>query len=216
MFTQQPTRTFRRQQAFFISALLHIVVLAWLVRQPRPIFVKPSLLAHGIWQNSSVVYIAEQKSPETIAGSREVPRARSSAVTYVRRNRQKRSPETQEVRVAQAAAQSPQQPSTAGSPYGSQLEGLALGHEVRPALPLIFPDPPIARSELPVEARGDVIIEVTIDVLGNVIGTKLLQGIGYGIDEVVVSTVQKWRFRPATQDGTAIPSQQDVYFHFPT
>jgi len=67
-----------------------------------------------------------------------------------------------------------------------------------------------------VEARGDVIVEITIDILGNVVGTKLLQGIGYGVDDVVLATVQKWRFRPATEDGAAIPSQQDVHFHFPS
>jgi hypothetical protein len=26
--------------------------------------------------------------------------------------------------------------------------------------------------------------------------------------------LENWRFRPATRDGVAIPSKQDVYFHF--
>jgi len=38
---------------------------------------------------------------------------------------------------------------------------------------------------------------------------------GYGVDEKVLATLQKWHFTPATQDGIAIPSQQYVYFHFP-
>jgi protein TonB len=103
----------------------------------------------------------------------------------------------------------------AGSPYGSLYEAMQAGREVRPALPTIFPDPPIVRSELAPEIQGDVIVEVTIDTFGEVIDTKLLNGIGHGIDEQVVATLRNWRFKPATIDGVAIPSKQDVHFHFP-
>jgi hypothetical protein len=49
-----------------------------------------------------------------------------------------------------------------------------------------------------------------------VVESKLLKTIGYGIDQKVLATLQNWHFTPATQDGVAIPSQQDVYFHFPS
>jgi protein TonB len=59
-------------------------------------------------------------------------------------------------------------------------------------------------------------VEVTIDSAGVVIETKLLKAIGYGIEEKVIAAVQRWRFRPATRDGSPIPSKQDVHFHFPS
>jgi TonB family protein len=103
----------------------------------------------------------------------------------------------------------------AGSPFGSQYDGITVGHEVKPALPVSGDRPSVSRSELPNGVQGDVIVEITIDVQGNVVQTKLLKTIGYGIDQKVLATLQTWHFTPAMQDGVAIPSQQDVYFHFP-
>jgi hypothetical protein len=48
-----------------------------------------------------------------------------------------------------------------------------------------------------------------------VVQTKILQAIGYGIDQKVVAALQEWRFRPATRNGVAIPSKHDVHYHFP-
>ncbi len=72
------------------------------------------------------------------------------------------------------------------------------------------------RSLVPTGIQGDVIVEVTIDASGSVAETKLLRSFGYGVDERVVETVRNWRFRPATRDGVAIASKQDVHYHFPS
>jgi TonB family protein len=113
------------------------------------------------------------------------------------------------------SAKSPAQASLAGSPFGSVSQGPLTGHEVRPALPLVFPDPAVARSEVPPGVEGSVIVEITIDDHGTVIETRVLQALGYGIEEKVLAALRNWRFTPATIDGRAIPSQQDVYFRFP-
>jgi protein TonB len=78
-----------------------------------------------------------------------------------------------------------------------------------------FPDPHVSRSELPPGVAGDVVVEITIDEAGNIVNRKILQTIGYGIDEKVLATLENWRFRPATRFGMPIPSRQDVHFHFP-
>jgi hypothetical protein len=49
-----------------------------------------------------------------------------------------------------------------------------------------------------------------------VVQTKLLQGIGYGIEQKVLSVLQRWHFRPASKDGATIASQHIVYFHYPS
>jgi protein TonB len=84
-----------------------------------------------------------------------------------------------------------------------------------PALPLVFPDPVIYPWQL-ANVRGDVIVEVTIDTQGNVTETRVLQSLQNDIDEKVVATLKGWRFKPATVDGVAISSRQDVHFHFPS
>jgi outer membrane biosynthesis protein TonB len=35
------------------------------------------------------------------------------------------------------------------------------------------------------------------------------------VDAKVLTAVRNWRFRPATKNGIAIASKQDVYYHFP-
>jgi len=80
----------------------------------------------------------------------------------------------------------------------------------------VFPDPAVFPWQVPNGLTGDVIVEVTIDEQGAVTETKLLQSLKPDIDEKVVATVRNWRFRPATVDGVAISSRQDVHFHYPS
>ena len=104
-----------------------------------------------------------------------------------------------------------------GSLYGARIPGAPLtGHEIIPALPQVFPDPSISRADLPPGVTGDVIVEVTIDEHGNVIETKLVRGIGYGIEDRVLATLRQWHFRPASKDGVTIASQHIVTFHYPS
>jgi TonB family protein len=84
-----------------------------------------------------------------------------------------------------------------------------------PALPLIFPDPAIFPWQLS-NVQGDVVVEVTIDEHGNVTNTRVLQSLRQEIDQKCVETLIGWRFKPATLEGMAIASRQDVHFHFPS
>jgi TonB family protein len=104
-----------------------------------------------------------------------------------------------------------------GSLYGARIPGAPLtGHEIIPALPQVFPDPAVSRADLPSGVQGDVIVEVTIDEQGNVVETRLIRGIGYGIEDRVLATLRQWHFRPASKDGVTIASQHIVTFHYPS
>jgi TonB family protein len=104
----------------------------------------------------------------------------------------------------------------AGLPTGSSFNGAITGTEALPAIPLVFPDPTIYPWQLGKGLQGDVVVEVTIDERGNVTGTRLLESLSDDIDQKVVAAVRQWRFRPATVEGRAITSRQDVHFHFPS
>lgn len=106
--------------------------------------------------------------------------------------------------------------SKAGSPLGTVVDGPLSGHEVHVAYPIIYPDPPVNRAELPRDLAGDVVIEVTIDSQGNVVETKIVQRIGHGIDEKIEATLRHWHYQPATLDGAPVASHHDVHFHFPS
>jgi TonB family protein len=200
----------KRGLALAGSFVLHCVALALLVWRPAHL-VTPNVVLRGQEGTSSVVvYLPSREAiPFQLVAqahsSLRVPRPKKRLVV------QAKAPNA-----AEESTGSTTKTTQAGSLYGSQTSGLTLGHEVRPALPVSGDRPSVSASELPNGIQGDVIVEITIDVKGNVVESKLLKTIGYGIDQKVLATLQNWHFTPATQDGVAIPSQQDVYFHFPS
>jgi TonB family protein len=196
-----------------VSVALHCLVLwvlFWIA--PRTAFVKPSSIKKGDRGTATLVYLAPKGPTQEIAVA-----SRKNALIFLKAARVKKQ------REHSFKPQPPEKPreteiaaATAGSPYGSVSDGLTTGADVRPAIPTLFPDPPNLRSGVPYGVQGDVVVEVTIDAQGNVIETRLLKTIGYGVEEKVMETVRNWHFRPATRDGVAIPSKHDVLYHFPS
>ena len=194
------------------SLSLHALALGLLLYRPEPQILSPSLLQkgnHGVSQteiflSNADLHSAIDEPSQTVASAARVQLPRKQ------RNATPPRPE----REREVAVNHPEQ--KAGVPDGTMYAGAFSGHDVRPALPEVFPDPQVARAELPAGLEGDVVVEVTIDSNGTVIGTKLLQGLHPPIEQKVLATVQQWRFKPATRDGVPIPSRQDVHFHFPS
>jgi protein TonB len=115
-----------------------------------------------------------------------------------------------------AATQPGLRPGMPGYVLGSLTTGFANEHDVKIALPVFYPDPPVVRAKLPDWVRGDVIVEVTIDENGKVSQTRVLQTVGYGLENTIAETLRSWRWVPAKVDGVAVASRQDVHFHFPS
>jgi TonB family protein len=186
-----------RANSIIGSLLLHVIVLTLCLYRP-PIFVKPSSVAWGQHGRSEALVYTPQAQFER----QPVPKK----LLVLLKAKHKPLPE-----IAKAAVELPR----AGTPVGSLYHGPGSGSEAKPALPMVFPDPTIFPWQLN-GLQGDVIVEVTIDEQGSVTQTKILQSLKDEIDEKVVTTLKNWRFRPATVDGVAISSRQDVHFHFPS
>jgi len=197
MFEVPKPRNRARGAWLVLSFLVHASAVAvWLGRPP--VFVEPSSVAWGFRGTSAnLVYFPALRKPDKI----------SEKLNWRHKKRQKR-PNPPVSKTSESAAR-------AGSENGSFLLGLASGRQATPALPVFFPDPDIRPAQLNGLA-GDVIVEVTIDEKGSVTGTHVLQSLEAGVDERVIATLKTWRFRPASVDGTAISSRQDVHFHFPS
>jgi periplasmic protein TonB len=82
------------------------------------------------------------------------------------------------------------------------------------ALTTYSPSPAPDLSALPHGVQGDVVVDVTIDSTGKVSDLAVLHSLGYGIETSVIGTLKTWVFRPATRDGTPVPSVQELHFHF--
>lgn len=67
------------------------------------------------------------------------------------------------------------------------------------------------------EIQGTVKIKVFIDKKGIVTNAELVEGIGYGCDEIAIMTVKYTRFKPAILAGVPVNSQLifDVVFSIP-
>jgi TonB family protein len=89
-------------------------------------------------------------------------------------------------------------------------------HEIKNALPVFTPEPPILHGDVPEEARGkDVVLNVVINDQGSIVQVQVVQGIGYGVERAIVDTLRQWVYVPAKFNGMAIASQQQLHFHFP-
>lgn len=188
------------------SALLHALVLAGI------------LYRHAPW-------IAPMRLPGTAHGSRlelTYSPGRAPVRTSVRHPRS----------APQIAAASTPQPSftpllvqavppspNSASPSSAQPDAVAgadaLGDgNVSIALAAFFPAPKPNLSVLTRGTSGDVILDVVIDSTGKIADIKITSGLGHGIDETVIATVQQWIFHPATKDGQPIASEQELRFHY--
>jgi TonB family protein len=90
-------------------------------------------------------------------------------------------------------------------------------HQIKTALPVFTPDPPILHGEVPELARGkDVVLEVVIDDQGSIVQVEVLNAVGYGVEDSIIQTLRRWIFVPAKVNGFAIASRRQLRFHFPS
>lgn len=188
----------RKSTYSILGSLLLEATVAFVCVYHPPIFVKPSSVAWGQRGISeALVYSAPAQVQLHTPPKRTLLRLKTKPML---------KPEV---------AKNEVEPARAGTPIGSLYHGPGSGSEAKPALPLVFPDPAVYSWQLR-GLQGDVIVEVTIDEQGRVTETRILQSLQEDIDDKVIATLKSWRFTPATVDGVAISSRQDVHFHFPS
>ena len=217
--TSVPTisSVFRRYRAVGVSVATHLAVLAVLVfHNPRVIDLSPAWLAYGDGAHTyKLLYLPAGANNDDKPDAARLLFPPRVSKPRPRSQPSKPAPEPQQVIVI-ADAEAGDHNTRAGSPLGTMIDGPITGHEVHVAYPVVYPDPPVERAELPRDLQGDVVIEVTIDSQGNVVETKIVQAIGHGIDEKIEATLRRWHYQPATLDGTPVASRHDVHFHFPS
>ena len=214
------------QLAKYCSVAAHGLLLLWLLHPATPRLVAPAFVVHGdhgvqiahiYWPDHPTPGAPDVSPGTSAADSRQ---QLNSHLTWKRRSKAAKTAERELPRPRiglddqTSAPGQAAQARAAGSPLGTVLEGPLSGEEVRPALPVVSPDPRVAPDELG-SLQGDVIVEVTIDEKGNIIQKVVLQSLAPAIDGKVLEALENWRFRPATRNGVAIASKQDVYYHFP-
>jgi Gram-negative bacterial TonB protein C-terminal len=229
MFSQlssQASRTQRR--VVWVSAVLHLVLLAWILSPPEPRLLTAYSVRLGRNGTSPTRLYWPNRNPDESNGS-----SPESATEVYRRQRLahrrliwKQNPLLAKLSppypLAPPDAQQKSQVSTisnlghgapAGLPYGTLGRGPSFGDEIRPALPVATSDPVVYPWELP-DSAGNERIEITIDERGEIVRKLVLESLGSAIDNKCLAALENWRFHPATHNGTPIPSKQDAIFPF--
>jgi TonB family protein len=210
MFSQlHPAAPKRQSASLSISLAIHLLFLGWLLHSPAPIFVAPLSVAKGQSGTSLTrIYFGgdsgvTQEQPKQLT-LRRLPKIASPHRLEPPAAKREAGNEIAAVRPGGPAA---------GSLYGSLAYGTFTGPEIRPALPIVSPDPAFGSDAAGIQ--GDVIVEITIDETGAIVQKIVIQSLGPAVDQKVLAALESWRFTPASKNGVPIPSKQDVYYHFP-
>src|SRR5206468_1430965 len=99
--------------------------------------------------------------------------------------------------IGKPVAASPRSPKHAAAPAAPNpdattgADSLGSGN-INIALASYFPTPKPDLSTLPHGTKGDVILDIVIDTTGKIADIKMTSGLGHGIDETIIATVQQW------------------------
>ncbi len=229
MYSHPDSLDFKAKQSlpFLASLSLQFALLAALCCIPVSQMYGPSLRSN-VARSSSITPIYFHKDAVTVAPAPEpAPLTAQPAPELPSASTPKTAPE------ANAEAETTAD-STAGDSSGDgEGQGLApfpswrmnatptgfagMHHQIKNAMPVFTPEPPILHGKVPESARGkDLVMEVLIDDQGSIVTAQVLQGVGYEIESSVVQTLRRWIYIPAKINGVAVASRQKVHFHFPS
>jgi TonB family protein len=103
------------------------------------------------------------------------------------------------------------------SGFGDETAGTQMKRTSAPAADrfkpmeiLSVPKPQYTDEARAKKVEGDVVLQVVFLASGDVRVLKVVQGLGYGLDEAAESAARQIRFRPAQQDGQPIDSTANV------
>jgi TonB family protein len=204
------------------SLLAHGALLLWMLQGPRPMILTPTSLKAGIENGAVTQLYWPNRGGESATSSEAETNKRMSQTALLnwrpphetKHRRHGLAVSTEDAQTQHPTEQASSLPPV-GSPFGSSAFGADSGADVRPALPVVSRDPFVSLGEVG-GAEGDVVVEITIDEKGNIVEKKVVRSLNPVVDMKVLAALEAWRFQPATKNGIAIESKQDVSYHYPS
>ena len=86
--------------------------------------------------------------------------------------------------------------------------------DIHPAFPVFSPHPPVSDRSLLPNSEQKIVVDVSVDALGQVVSESLVKGLGNSLDKIVLETVKTWRFQPATLNGKPVATEAELIFPF--
>lgn len=89
-----------------------------------------------------------------------------------------------------------------------------IGGNVSPPRVLAMPQPSYDRQAKSEQISGKVLVYLQVDQEGNPDNIRILHPLGFGLDEMAVDTVSRYKFAPATENGTPVRVEMNVEVNF--
>jgi periplasmic protein TonB len=203
----KPATTVRRDPTYVVgSTLLHLLVIGGLIHQHAS-WIAPIRLPGNEHGSNLLLTYSPGRAPVQATTPNPRTQPKQATATTPLPTTPTPTPKTSVVSPNSQSPASAQPDSAAGA------DSLGSGN-INIALASYFPPPKPDLTPLPKGTKGDVILDVVIDSTGKIADIKMTSGLGHGVDENVIATVQQWTFHPATKDGQPVASEQELHFHY--
>ena len=203
----KPVATSRRNPFLpTASVVLHLLLIAILVHQSASWIAPLKLPGSKSGHNLLLTYSPGRAPIQTTAPNPKTQPKQAQAASPLPK------PPVAKLKDA-ATSPNSQAPSSTQPDSTAGADSLGEGN-INIALANYFPTPKPDLAPLPHGTKGDVILDIVIDTAGKVADIKMTSGLGHGIDETIIATVQQWTFHPATKDGQPVASEQELHFHY--
>jgi TonB family protein len=104
-----------------------------------------------------------------------------------------------------------------GNSSGPGAEGVAaepLRAGMQPPVAIYKFEPEYSEQARKARVQGTVVLEGIIDEKGKTHALRVVDGLGFGLDEQAIDAVRQWRFRPATRAGKPLAIIGTFYLTF--
>ncbi len=89
-----------------------------------------------------------------------------------------------------------------------------IGGGVSAPVVLFAPEPEFSEEARKAKVAGNVLVYLQVDASGHPTHVHVLRGIGLGLDEKAVEAVRQYKFKPAMENGHAVPVEMNVEVNF--
>ncbi len=98
---------------------------------------------------------------------------------------------------------------------GFESDGsVRIGEGVTPPIAIATPEPEYSEEARGKGISGNVVVSLQVDVNGLPTHLKVVRGIGFGLDEMAMEAVSRYRFKPAMRGGKAVPYDMNIEVNF--
>lgn len=97
---------------------------------------------------------------------------------------------------------------------GKPEEVFRIGNGVKPPRPLAKPDPEYSQEARALKVQGTTVLQTIVGADGVAHDTRVVYGVGMGLDQKAIEAVRQWRFEPGTKDGLPVNVSATIEMNF--